>query len=107
MVELTREQLLREEFHKQTARISWHDLQVHYAAGNVVRVGDETDLVNVAVQLGMDNTAQFEQWIADGEVAPVTDEDARRWYGSNQMMWAVVSPPWVLIQLDNSGRVSE
>jgi len=93
-----RESLLREEFVSQTARIKWHDLQTYYAHGSVVKVESEQDLVEVAVQLGMDNSAQFEQWIASGHVAPVSDEQALAWYEANQALWAVVAPPWVLVQ---------
>ncbi len=94
-----RESLLRNEYHSQTARISWHDLQTYYAHGSVVAVSAGLDLVEVAVQLGMDNTTQFQQWIAAGDVAPVRDEQALAWYEKNQELWAVVAPPWVLVQM--------
>lgn len=93
-----REHLLREEFHGQTARIRWHDLQTYYAHGAVVSVQPGLDLVEVAVQLGLDNTECFEQWIADGLVAAVADEQALAWYELNRELWAVVAPPWVLVQ---------
>lgn len=93
-----RESLLREEFHSQTARINWHDLQTYYAHGSVVSVAGDLDLVEVAVQLGMDNTAQFQQWIADQSIAPVSDEQALEWFEAKQELWAVVAPPWVLVQ---------
>lgn len=91
-------ELLRREFLAQTARICWHDLQTYYAHGSVVRVGAGLDLVEVAVQLGLDNTDNFEAWIRSGEVAPVSDEQALAWYEANQELWAVVAPPWVLVQ---------
>jgi hypothetical protein len=97
-MENDRETLLRQEFHGQTAKINWHDLQTYYAHGSVVSVVGELDLVEVAVQLGMDNTEQFQQWIAGHQVAPVSDEQALAWYESNQLLWAVVAPPWVLVQ---------
>lgn len=93
-----RETLLRREYHGQTARIPWHDLQTYYAHGSVVRVGDHLDLVEVAVQLGLDNAAQFQQWIEAGDVAPVSDEQALAWYEANTELWAVVAAPWVLVQ---------
>lgn len=94
----SREALLRREYMGQTARINWHDLQTHFAHGSVVRVGPDMDLVEVAVQLGLDNTARFEQWIAAGAVAPVSDQQAREWFEANQELWAVVAAPWVLVQ---------
>ena len=93
-----RETLLRKEYHSQTARINWHDLQTYYAHGNVISVGSELSLVEVAVQLGLDNTDQFQQWIADGQIASVHDDQALVWYEANQELWAVVAPPWVLVQ---------
>ena len=106
MAESEREGLLREEFHKQTARIPWHDLQKYYAAGSVVRVSESLDLVSVAVQLGMDNSGKFRQWIADGAVCPVSDSDALAWYQCNQELWAVVAAPWVLVQLEVAAPAS-
>ena len=63
-----REALLRTEYLGQTARIKWRELQTWYASGSVISVDGELDLVDVAVQLGMDNTARFEQWIAAGSI---------------------------------------
>jgi hypothetical protein len=98
MVDTERESLLRAEYHGQTAQIPWQDLQTYFAAGSVIRVGDTLDLVEVAVQLGMDNTAVFQQWIADGQIAPVTESEALAWYQCKQELWAVVAAPWVLVQ---------
>jgi hypothetical protein len=93
--------LLRREYVSQTARINWHDLQTYYAHGSVIAVAAGLDLVDVAVQLGLDNTEQFQQWIAAGQVAPVHDGQALAWYEANQSLWAVVAPPWVLVQQRN------
>jgi hypothetical protein len=103
----SRESLLREEFIQQTARIHWHDLQTYYAHGSVVRVAPSLDLLDVAVQLGKDNVEQFQQWIADAEISPVSEEEAVVWYESNQLLWAVVAAPWVLVQLREPEPASE
>lgn len=97
-----RETLLRQEYHGQTARINWHDLQTYYAHGSVISVGADLNLVEVAVQLGLDNTDQFQQWIADKKIVAVADEQALAWYEVNQELWAVVAAPWVLVQLRDS-----
>lgn len=89
---------LRREFLGQTARIAWHDLQRYYAGGNVVWVAPELDLVEVAVQLGLDNTALFQQWIESGSVMSISDEQAGAWFECNRELWAVVAAPWVLVQ---------
>lgn len=89
---------MRQEYHRQTARIHWHELQTYYAHGSVIAVSPALDLVDVAVQLGMDNTDCFQRWIAAGDVAAVSDEQALAWYESNANLWAVVAAPWVLVQ---------
>jgi len=95
---IERENLLRQEYHSQTARIHWHELQTYYANGSVIVVAPELDLVEVAVQLGMDNTACFQRWIETAEVAAVSDDLALLWYKTNANLWAVVAAPWVLVQ---------
>ena len=97
----SREQLLREEFHNQTSRLPWHELQTYYAHGSVIRVSEGLNLVEVAVQLGMDNTEQFQAWIAAGDIAPVSEAEAQVWFDSNPTLWAVVAAPWVLVQVEN------
>ena len=96
--ERDRECELHAQYMGQTARINWRDLQAWYARGSVIGVCDSLDLVEVAVQLGLDNTVQFGKWIRAGRVAPVRDEQALSWYEANQELWAVVAPPWVLVQ---------
>ena len=98
MAEESREELLRREYHSQTARINWHELQTYFAHGSVVQVGSGLNLVEVAVQLGLDNAARFQQWIEAGDIGPVSDEQAQAWYDSNEELWAVVAAPWVLVQ---------
>lgn len=92
------EAFLRREFHCQTAQIRWHELQTYYAHGNVIQVCSGLDLVEVAVQLGLDNSGQFQTWIAEKRIAAVHDDEARAWYEADAVVWAVVAPPWVLVQ---------
>jgi hypothetical protein len=99
MAESLSPEALRKEFHQQTARINWHELQPHYARGAVVVVAPGTDLVEVAMQLRLDNKEQFQHWMDAAEVGGVTDEHARQLHQQNPAMWAVVVPPWVLVQI--------
>ena len=93
-----REALLKREYLAQTARIPWRDLQTYFAHGSVVQVHNSLDLVDVAVQLGLDNTEQFKRWIASEEVQAVSDTCARAWLDEDVSVWAVVAAPWVLVQ---------
>ncbi|MDG2046134.1 MAG: DUF2288 domain-containing protein [Halioglobus sp.] len=102
-----REHLLRRDYHQQTARIHWHELQTYYAGGSVIRVVSGLNLVEVAVQLGLDNTACFQRWIENGDVAAVSDEQALIWYEGNAELWAVVAAPWVLVQQPGDANLTE
>lgn len=99
MADSEREELLRRELVGQTAKIAWRDLQRYYAHGSVVRVSPQLDLVEVAVQMGMDNRAQFEAWTGAGLVAPVSEAEALAWFEGEATLWAVVAAPWVLVQV--------
>ena len=99
--------LLRREFLSQTARIPWQELQAHFAHGNVVQVASALDLVEVAVQLGLDNAAQFQAWIDRGDIAPVSDTDAGHWLERGATLWAVVAAPWILVQDRDAQPVSK
>jgi hypothetical protein len=98
MAEAPSQEALRKEFHDQTARINWHELQPYYARGAVVMVEPDTDLVEVALQLRLDNKQQFQLWMDSAEVGGVSDERGQQLFTENPEVWAVVVPPWVLVQ---------
>jgi hypothetical protein len=89
---------LRSEFHSQTAKISWTDLQPQFARGLVVEVVAGLDLVDVAIQMTLDNTRQFQSWFDEAKVIRVADQRAEELLACDAMLWAVVAPPWVLVQ---------
>ena len=91
----------------ETSCIHWRDLQTYYARGQVVRVAADTDLLDVACELVADNKAQFEHWLASGKVGEVTPDLARTWHQNNAELWAVVIPPWVLVQNRADGKSHE
>ena len=82
----------------ETAKIEWHQLQKHYASGNVIAVAAGFDLIKVAIALHQDDTAQVKKWLADKLVLEVSDDLAQRWYQENSLVWALVIPPFVLVQ---------
>ncbi len=95
---LTPEEQLVADFHAQTARIAFTELQRYFAGGHLVLVGSDLDLVAVAVALAKDDRPAFEAWMAAGAVAGVSDDQARRWLECDAQLWAVVAEPWVLVQ---------
>ena len=82
----------------ETAKIEWHQLQKHYASGSVLAIAAGFDLIKVAIALHQDDTAQIKQWLAEESVKQITDSQAQRWYQQNTLVWALVIPPFVLVQ---------
>ena len=91
-------ELKRAKIISETAKIPWLELQRFFAAGKVMLVSPELDLVDVAFALQEDDIEQVKIWAAARQVLPVTDDDARNWVASDASLWAVVVKPWVLVQ---------
>lgn len=90
--------LIRDEIHSETSKIAWSELQRFFAAGKAIYVSPDLDLVEVALQVSNDNSDLIRQWMEKGKLAPVSDDQARYWIGTDATVWAVVVKPWVLVQ---------
>lgn len=82
----------------ETAQIPWRDLQTFFAAGMVLSVSEDLDLLHVAEQLAADNAPVFQEWLSSGKVGKVEDSQAMEWFDRDTLLWAVVIKPWVLVQ---------
>lgn len=89
---------LAQRLNLETARIPWAELQGHFASGSVISVGEGLDLIAVAETLAKDDADQVKAWMESGQVAPVSDDQARHWHKQEAHLWAVVIKPWVLVQ---------
>lgn len=100
MTEREKESLddIKARLNRETAKISWHELQRFFAGGNVLAVADGVDLLDVAVALHQDNLESFQSWLAEGTVYKVTDQQALQWFDEKASHWAVVVAPFVLVQ---------
>ena len=98
--------LERARLNAQTARIGWKELQRFFAAGKVVYIAPELDLVDVALAINHDRSDSLQRWMAARQVQRVSDAQAREWVEVNALMWCVVVKPWVLVQpvLENANR---
>ena len=88
----------KERLNLETARIPWSELQRIYARGVVMVVSPELDLVEVAAAFVDDRSEKVKTWLANGLLGRATDNDARTWFESNALVWAVAAAPWVLVQ---------
>ena len=91
-------ELERARIISETAKIPWLELQRFFAAGKVMWIAAELDLVDVACALQQDNLQQFETWTGAQQLAPVSNEQARCWVDADALLWSVVVKPWVLVQ---------
>ncbi|MBE2895123.1 DUF2288 domain-containing protein [Spirabiliibacterium falconis] len=86
------------DLNQEIAKIHWHELQVHFARGRVVYVAPELDLVALGQQMLNDDSASIAALIEQGKIHAVTAEQAQCFYAENHELWAVVLPPWILVQ---------
>ena len=91
-------ELERAKIVSETAKIPWLELQRFFAAGNVMLVATELDLVDVAYALQLDDIEQLKTWTESSQVCPVDDDQAKLWVSSDALLWAIVVKPWVLVQ---------
>jgi hypothetical protein len=96
------EKELASELVLETARIRWHELQRFFASGNAIAVDESLDLIHVATQITQDNAAQVKIWMESGLVDAVKDSQAKVWYEQDEIVWALVIKPWVLVQSKKS-----
>lgn len=92
----------KKEINLETSQIPWHELQRFFASGMAIYISEEIDLVEAAYQFSIDNKSQVEQWLKQEKVAPVSDQQALKWYEENTTVWSVVVNPWVLAQERNN-----
>ena len=82
----------------ETARISWPELERHFARGVLMTVSSELDLVQLGAHMIHDDKSIIDAWLETGVLRKTTDDDARGWSESETDLWAVVIAPWVLVQ---------
>ena len=92
------DELLRANINNETSQIQWHELQRFFAGGWLIYVSSHANLLDVAVAFSLDDKNEVSRWLTSGEVAKVTDTQAKQWYKQDTLFWANVIKPWVLIQ---------
>ena len=92
------DEILRAKLNLETAQMSWKELERFFASGALVAVRRGLDLVDVAVCIANDDRQAVENWLADGSVVKVTDEQAFVWNETDASLWTVVVKPWILVQ---------
>lgn len=90
--------LLRAKINGETSRMQWTELLRFFAAGTVIAVSDDLDLVDVAMRIAKDDKQAVAKWMAENRVGRVTDAQASTWLDADAALWTVVVKPWILVQ---------
>ena len=91
--------IVLDNIHGQTSIIAWRELARFFAGGKVFIVDNSLNLVEVAAAVSSDNTQAVSQWMNANRLSVVSDEQAFDWQQRDEQLWAVVTAPWVLVQL--------
>lgn len=89
---------LRAQLNAETGKLTWKELERHFARGAVIRVAHGLDLVDVAARMAQDDKAAVEHWMRAGQLSRATSAEALDWNQLQPAFWAVVIAPWVLVQ---------
>lgn len=92
------ENVNRAKLNLETAQMPWREMQRYFASGAALYVSPDLDLVETAYQMSVDNAVMIGQWMAAEQFGKVTDEQAKIWWDTDAVLWAVVVSPWVLVQ---------
>ena len=99
--------ILRANINNETSQINWSELQRFFAGGWLIYVSSNTNLLDVAVAFSLDDKDEVSKWLTSGEVAKVTDNQAKQWHEEDAAFWANVVKPWVLIQPINQSDATQ
>jgi len=90
--------VLRANINNETSQINWSELQRFFAGGWLIHVSSDANLLDVAVAFSLDDKEKVGMWLKTGDIAKVSDEQAKQWHQENTVFWSTVIKPWVLIQ---------
>jgi len=98
MTDISDVDLLRANINNETSQIKWHELQRFFAGGWLIYVSNQSNLLDVAVAFSLDDKDRVSRWLTSGEVAKVSDQQAKQWHKEDALFWSTVVKPWILIQ---------
>jgi len=91
---------LHDKINRETGRVKWSELERHFASGSVIWVSEALDLIDVALRIAHDDRESVTRWMNEGKVAKVSDAQAQGWLDADEVLWASVVSPFVLVQVE-------
>lgn len=89
---------ITQHLNSATAKIAWAEMQRSFAQGRTLYVAASLDLLQVAKAMVQDDKEQVAPWIDAELITSVADEQSAAWLAEDAIVWAVVVPPYVLVQ---------
>lgn len=89
---------LKEKLNRDTAKICWSALASYNQNDSIIEVIAQLDLIDVASAFVSDDTHQVKAWLESGSLSKLTESVAKQRAAENPEVWAVVVPPWILVQ---------
>ncbi len=90
---------LTDKLNLETAKISWKELELFFAKGNLLIVEKNQDLITVAKQIASNEASKIENLIIKQEISFATASWVKQYCLDNPELWAVVVAPYVVAQL--------
>ena len=95
---MTNNKTIKEKILLETSTVPWHELQRLFASGVVISIAKDLDLIETAQLMVEDNKDAIEKLMSQNKLQHVSNEQAKKWYADNTLLWSVVVKPWVLVQ---------
>jgi len=97
--ELAEESLTTEQrLNLETGKLSWKDLELFFAKGNLIRVEKSSDLIEVAALIADNKHHEIEGLIANRQIEFMTPGWVKENCERNTAFWTVVVAPYVVCQ---------
>ena len=91
-------ELMRAKLNTETAKADWAELRPFFAKGQLIKVDNRLDLIDVAAHIASDDTDSVREWMMSGQLVKLDDETAVDWEERKPAIWTVVLAPWILVQ---------
>lgn len=90
---------LREKLEKELDKLPWKELARHHAFGKLLLVKAPVDLLDAAIAVANDDTANVKSWMEQQLIGPPSDEEIKSFAESNEREFLVsIISPFILVQ---------
>ena len=93
--------LLADKFKNEVGTVSWSWLRPHEKHKILFPVVEKLDLIEVAIVVAEDQTAQVESWLTDGSLKRPSQEQIEKWEKSGGLFSGIIVKPYVFFKAVN------